>query len=510
MGFKFASASVAVVGFGMIVSGCAYINQIPGKSSAKSAINYCPASAAVVVGSFQSGTGTDAAPFAICNQNQLSAMVTYCAGTSDSCFAKTFIVGADIDLTSLSYNPPANFRGTFDGNGKTISNWSYTAANLADSGATIEADIGNAHPHVDFNLGFFRVLDNGGIVKNLTLTNVSLRGRYFTGALVGNMLAGSLVDNCRATTNGLVANVTTAMSGIVIGYNDLATGGSSGRTGGLVGENEIGSTVSNSSFDGLVRGAMAVGGLVGLQYGNVSGSQTSGGLYGRDGNNGGITGVLSGATAVLSNSSSSMTVRASSNVTGGIAGSTDSSTTITGCSFTGSVIANSLVGGIVGWADTATISKCSSNGTVIGAANVGGLIGAMQGSATLSDSWSRSPVTFNAVASWGGPYAAGGAVGAMSNAANSVTRVYAVAAITNNYGVTAAWGDLIGGGVGSVTNSYADDANSTSGIIGTNTMTITASSSLTTAAMKAQYTGWDYADVWKISASSNSGFPELK
>ena len=152
---------------------------------------------------------------------------------------------ADIDLVEfchaaddtkntdeLSWTPIGNsnyqYFGTFDGNGKTISNL-YINAISENIGITCEA-------------GFFGYADAGGNIKNITFDNAKVKSSnddYCTGILVG--VAGSCIENIKTLVNCSVE-----------GKNYV--GGIAGRANGDIG---------NCENHAMVKGADFVGGIVG-------------------------------------------------------------------------------------------------------------------------------------------------------------------------------------------------------------------------------------------------------
>ncbi len=120
-------------------------------------------------------------------------------------------LGADIDLSGHNWTPIGttssnSFSGTFDGDGKTISNLTVNLPN-------------------NYNVGLFGYVVEGTI-QNVTLTNATVQGKNFVGGLVG-------------FNNGTIENCT--VSGTVTGTGDKAI------VGGLVGFN-IGGTVSGNKY----------------------------------------------------------------------------------------------------------------------------------------------------------------------------------------------------------------------------------------------------------------------
>ena len=124
--------------------------------------------------------------------------------------------------------------------------------------------------------------------------------------------------------------------------------------GGLVGYNNISSTVSNSYSTGSVSGNTSVGGLAGRNYnGSIieycysTGSVSSSG----SGNTfvGGLVGYIWASSATVSNSYSTCSVVSSSGSrVGGLVGYNSSQGIVSNCYSTGSVIGNDFVGGLVG------------------------------------------------------------------------------------------------------------------------------------------------------------------
>ena len=143
---------------------------------------------------------------------------------------KTVVLTADIDLGRVNFSPIPIFGGTFEGNGHTIS-----GLNLEQDGS---------------QLGLFRYVAEGGVVKNLKVEG----------------------------------NVT--------------PGGSRSSIGGIVGENN--GTITGCSFDGTVEGKDTVGGVVGKNKGEVRECSASGEIHGEL-SVGGIAGENNGFLAECRN-----------------------------------------------------------------------------------------------------------------------------------------------------------------------------------------------------------------
>ena len=120
---------------------------------------------------------------------------------------KFFKLGNDIDMNGVAFDGIgySNFRsfiGTFDGDGKTVSN---VIVNKSEQ---------------DY-VGFFGNVRSGGTVKNLILDGVSIAGDTRVGALVGSGYNCS-IENCLVMNSSVTcANLT--FTGIICGNPDGAT-----------------------------------------------------------------------------------------------------------------------------------------------------------------------------------------------------------------------------------------------------------------------------------------------
>jgi len=264
---------------------------------------------------FQAGDGSKEKPFVICNSQQLN-LIGDTSSTTPNLFSKSYILGADIDMSGVTFNPIGNtnnpmhqgFIGIFDGNNKKISNLTFTYQGDSDA------------------VGFICFINLGGLVKNLGLINVNITGTTTaTGGLVGYANRGTILNSY----------VTGNVSG-------------SGDVGGLVGQQDA-TTVSGCYTTGTVTGTEHVGGLVGVNYADGS----------------------------ITNSYSASNVTGSADNVGGLAGLSYAS--ITTSMATGNVNGANYVGGLVGY-NYELIHDCYATGTVIGSVDdVGGLAGHSEG-----------------------------------------------------------------------------------------------------------------------------------
>ncbi|HPE33776.1 MAG TPA: T9SS type A sorting domain-containing protein [Bacteroidales bacterium] len=198
------------------------------------------------------GSGTLEDPYQIANIENLS-WITQNSGSWD----KYFIQTANIDASASSgwgdgFTPIGStttpFSGTYNGQGSVI------------SGFTINR--GSAD-----NVGMFGYVE-GGVVKNLGLTDVNITGKDYVGALAGKTSGSStLIDMC-FTSGSVTGN---AFVGGLVGFNLMSatiqncgsraaiTGGK--YVGGLAGVNL--ETINNCYATGLVTATTGGGGLVG-------------------------------------------------------------------------------------------------------------------------------------------------------------------------------------------------------------------------------------------------------
>ena len=251
--------------------------------------------------------GTEANPYKINNLDDLVAFRTNVNGgnTYEGLFIKLM---NDINCGS-TWTPIGtmsnNFKGTFDGNNKTIT---YV---IPSSSASY--------------LGLF------GYTQNATVKNLNVSATITTtGGSVGGIIArqeGGTVSNCSAT-----GSITTDANYI---------GGIIGRNYGSV-KNTISSCTSSVNITSNKTNMNYIGGIMGYFYtaGTVTGCSASGDIYAPE-----ETGTY----------------------VGGIAGNTTGASSITSCGFTGHVRASGYVGMILGnKASSTTVSSCTYSATNAG------------------------------------------------------------------------------------------------------------------------------------------------
>jgi len=353
------------------------------------------------------GTGDPNDPYLIYDANQMNAI-----GANSNDWGKHFKLMSDIDLsgfTGKQFNIIGNysnhFTGTFDGNGHTISNFTYTLAT------------GNY-------IGLFGwVGGEDAEIKNVGLVDANVvSGGYPTGSLVGH-IADGMVNGCytiesRISGNewvgGLVGQNSGALTncyaagfcagnwriGGLVGYNNgtitdcNATGEVTGDTpvGSLVGTNE--GTITKCYANGLCTGGTGIGGLVGLndEEGIISECYSESGVFGFNC----IGGLVGDHAGVISNSYATGRVTKSAakcvlfDGIGGLVG--NNSGIIYNCYSTGSVSPTSglwCVGGFVGssypYEPTDSFWDTQTSGQTTSAGGSGKTTTEMQTKSTFTD-----------------------------------------------------------------------------------------------------------------------------
>ena len=298
-----------------------------------------------LAGTYSGGSGEPNEPYRIATPNDLNDI-----GNHVEDYEKCFVMVKDINVAEYTgtqfniigyYNDWSDkepFTGVFDGNGHTISNFTYESSS-------------------GYYIGLFGYVNNNAVIKNLGLIdpNVQYTGSgEGVGALIGGFSVS--VSNCYVKggsvsgdhyVGGLIGKCDRA--NIYNCYSSARVSGENYTTGGLCGGTGF-SNISNCYSSGTVTGDYRIGGLVGLNYrseirrcystANVSGQDKIGGLVGNNGND----------------------------------------AKIYNCYSSGEVSGLNFVGGLVGdfgcdHCEDATITNCHSVSSVSGAGYVGGLVG---------------------------------------------------------------------------------------------------------------------------------------
>lgn len=356
------------------------------------------------------GTGEQNNPYLIYTAEQMNAI-----GAEPNDWGKHFKLMTDINLIDYKgtdFNIIGNglqpFNGVFDGNGHTISNFTYTYEDIRysfgmfgyieDANACI-SNLGLIDPNVYVETG--RTVSSlvgwlsGGTIYNCYAVNCNISGEDSIGGLVGRS-SGIIID-CNATGNveGL------SHIGGLVGDNDRAgyitkshsAGNVTGDlvAGGLVGSNDNDAMITHCSSTANVVGSQIIGGLVGGNGGNVANSYSQGNIEGEDyigglvGSNGGVV-IASYASANIQGQ----------NDVGGLVGHNSPYAEILDCYANGNVIGQSYVGGLLGNNPLSpmgrdgsqyygTVQSCYSTVVVSGNQNIGGFVGSDDGGGVSSD-----------------------------------------------------------------------------------------------------------------------------
>lgn len=254
------------------------------------------------------------------------------------------------------------------------------------------------------NVGLFGQLLPGSVVRNLGVDG-NVTGLEYVGLLAGKNMgsvinahsSGSVIAVTRYGGGLLGQNGSDATAGTVLGSSSSAAVVRLGASylGGLVGFQENGSTIIDSSATGTVSGGSYLGGLVGSSYGKIVGGEASGNVTSNDGNAGGLVGSNGGdITKSHASGNVSATGNSGSNV-GGLVGynnNTISYSYATGDASSGS---NSMyIGGLVGRSESGSISNAYATGAATGATWVGGLVGG-DAAGYVEYVWASGKVTGN-------------------------------------------------------------------------------------------------------------------
>lgn len=236
--------------------------------------------------SFGGGSGNPADPYIIKTTDHMRQLSLDVNG-GNSYSGKHFLLANDLDFEGQEYNiiggtiydqgAVRSFCGTFDGNGKTISN----VTNLKNFS-------GNGN-----YAGLFASVNAGGTVKNLTLGgNSKIAGKSMVGGIIGLLHWSGSVVNCHTEESVTIIPNAGALSmfGGIVGVNvegtisnctnrATVTKGDTGASGigGIVGNNNKG-TINGCWNYGQILGTHYIGAIVGeFIKGTVTNCYISGG-----------------------------------------------------------------------------------------------------------------------------------------------------------------------------------------------------------------------------------------
>ncbi len=364
---------------------------------------------------------------------------------------------------------PTRYASVFDGLGHSLTNMTI---NISTSK----------------NIGVFSQLETTATVRNLGVTTATVSGGPSWVGIIAGYNYGTVLNSY---SSGTVTGTNQGIGGLVGGINgtilqsyssatvSATTSGSSG-VGGLAGIMNISTASISASYatGNVTAGSAAqwIGGLAGIVTtgATVQASYATGNVTAGAGSSliGGLVGLQNGTAAVISSSHATGSVSADSSV-GGLVGYAQTGSTIINSYATGPVSAgNNTAGGLVGRNNSSTISASYATGNVTGSTSyIGGLAGYNSGAGTILTSYATGSVTANGAGST--------CVGGLAGYNGGLIRgSYATGAVSSTYQDTAG---LVGYNNGTIANSFATGAvsaasDSTGGLVGVhNAGTITAS-----------------------------------
>ena len=206
---------------------------------------------------FGGGSGTAGDPFLISTAAQMRSI-----GTAPCSWSKYFKLTQNIslaDYTGRQFRLISGFSGIFDGNSKTISNFSYSDTSDAQVVGLYGYSEGNIH--------------------DLALTNVNVVGGHDVGAIAGG--SGGTMSNVYVSGTvtgtdyvGCVVGALRGSWGVINKARASCTVSGSNTVGGILGWISAYGSLSNSYFTGAVSGYQSIGGLVGYLHDDGSNCAT--------------------------------------------------------------------------------------------------------------------------------------------------------------------------------------------------------------------------------------------
>ena len=180
----------------------------------------------------------------------------------------------NIDLNGIEWTPIGTatnqFRGTFDGNGKTIGNLKISSGGF---------------------IGLFGYVGAGAEVKNVALVGANVSGTERVGALIGKITGNATISGCSTDATSVVA-------------------GSDSNTGGLIGEAVTGTITlkdltNNASVTNTKSGTARAGGIIGQITSSaivtIDNCQNNGAVSAANGYAGGIVSAYQNGSLTIKN-----------------------------------------------------------------------------------------------------------------------------------------------------------------------------------------------------------------
>lgn len=202
--------------------------------------------------------------YLINDERDLERLAAYVNSGHDAT-GKTFKQNADITLTAAHTSigryfegTYKYFKGTYDGNNKTISNLTVNAPNSNYQGL----------------FGY----TSKAVIKNVTLANCNITGKQYTGGIVGYASTSTAIENCHVRGN------ISATESDASGHGGIAGSATSTSITNCTVTGTISTSVSNDNYGGIVGAANYDVVITSCENAaNISGDgQNHGGIVGRD------------------------------------------------------------------------------------------------------------------------------------------------------------------------------------------------------------------------------------
>lgn len=204
--------------------------------------------------------------YLINDERDLERLAAYVNSGHDA-LGKTFKQNADITLTAAHTSiggyfegNSRNFKGTYDGNNKTISKLIVNAPNSNYQGL-----FGYAY---------------NAVIKNVILANCNITGKQYTGGIVGYASTSTAIENCHVRGN------ISATESDASGHGGIAGSATATSITNCTVTGTISTSVSNDNYGGIVGAANSDVVITSCENAaNISGDgQNHGGIVGRDNN----------------------------------------------------------------------------------------------------------------------------------------------------------------------------------------------------------------------------------
>lgn len=303
------------------------------------------------------------------------------------------------DYEAIGTGSTSGFTGTFDGRGNRI------------IGLNVNSDQGNA--------GIFDTVGEGGTVKDVNIYSGNFTGASAAGAVAGvnkGRIEGVVTFGNTVTSKGNAGGIVGVNSGHsdfnenadgastltgagiydVESISSVIAGSGTAIAGGLVGTNDgaLGNSFSDSAVTvatgNTLGGDVGLGGVVGVNNGDVQYVDSLGVTNGGDTGSSDIGGIIGINNGNMYSGYNESIVSGQDNV-GGIIGKNGDTNTVEGDANTvenvvnaTSVDGNDYVGGLVG-SNGGSVTNGRNNGEINGKNYVGGLVGSNSADSTLTN-----------------------------------------------------------------------------------------------------------------------------